>query len=371
MLEHKRNPLPDQPGISRRKVLAGLVAGSAIVGVGIRSAVRLLTYLSPLASHDTPFVDSLAWSPDGRHIASTSSLGEAAEVWNAATGQTLLTYDQGKFVHMNWVDWSPDGTRLASASPLFEESGIYVWDATTGRTLISHATIFSSSSLPGIKSGPVIWSPDSTRLASVSQDMKTRLIEIEIWDAITGKTLHTHPAEPTIDIFPGLPGTISPMAWSPDGTRLASAGNDDGSVQIWKATTGGQIVTYRGHQKIVYSVAWSPDGQRVVSGANDATAQVWEAATGERLLTYPEHQAGVLAVAWSPDGKHIVSGGGDGKAHVWNAATGETLLAYSGHLPEAVANYDPVAVFAVAWSPDGLRIASAGSRSVQVWRPGF
>ena len=64
--------------------------------------------------------------------------------------------------------------------------------------------------------------------------------------------------------------------WSPNGNRIAS-GSSDGTVQVWDATTGQHIFTYRGHSGSVNTVAWSPDGTRIASGGNNETVQVWQA----------------------------------------------------------------------------------------------
>ncbi len=73
----------------------------------------------------------------------------------------------------------------------------------------------------------------------------------------------------------GILATVYAVAWSSDGQRIASGGNDD-TVQVWDATDGGNVYTYQGHSNIVRSVAWSPDGQRIASGSYDKTVQVWE-----------------------------------------------------------------------------------------------
>jgi len=66
------------------------------------------------------------------------------------------------------------------------------------------------------------------------------------------------------------------VAWSPDGKRIASGG-DDSTIQMWDAATGSTIFTYHGHTNLVWAVAWSPDGKHIVSGSEDYTAQVWQA----------------------------------------------------------------------------------------------
>jgi len=156
------------------------------------------------------------------------------------------------------------------------------------------------------------------------------------------------------------------VAWSPDGTRIASASND-GTVQVWDAANGGHVYTYRGHTGRVNAVAWSPDGKRLASGSADFTVQVWDAANGGHVYTYRGHADAVLGVAWSPDNKRIVSGGGnvdngrgDTIAQVWDAANGGHVYTYRGHsLP----------IWTVAWSPDGTRLASGSwDKTVQVWQ---
>ena len=193
----------------------------------------------------------------------------------------------------------------------------------------------------------IAWSPDGTCIASGSGD-KT----VQVWNTFTGDQIFT---------YCGHSDAVNSVAWSPDGTRIASASSDS-TVQVWDATTGQNVLTYNGHTKGVYAVAWSPDGKRIASGGDDNKVRIWEAITGEPIYTYRNHSGWVHAVAWSPDGAHIASGSDDNKVQVKDATTKFSLSikgAYRGHSHW---------VRALAWSPDGLHIASGSEdNTVRMW----
>ena len=193
----------------------------------------------------------------------------------------------------------------------------------------------------------VAWSPDGSRIASGGND-KT----VQIWEAATGKLLLTYKGHR------GWLSLIRAVAWSPDGNRIASGGMDK-TVQVWEAATGGGLHTYQVRTNHIWALAWSPDGSKIASGGADSTVQVWEVSTGKLLFTFKDHMHYVHSLAWSPDGSRIASGSSDGTVQVWEITTGKLLVIYRGHTSW---------VYSVAWSSDGNRIASGSDdKTVQVW----
>ena len=180
----------------------------------------------------------------------------------------------------------------------------------------------------------VAFSPDGTRLATASWDSTAR-----IWNARTGQFLLE---------FKGHTRELSSVAFSPDGTRLATA-SYDGTARLWDARTGQFLLESKGHTGFVYGVAFSPDGTRLATAGNNA-ARLWDARTGRFLLEFAGHTDVVYGVAFSPDGKRLATASADRTARLWDARTGQFLFACQGHT-------GPVS--SVAFSPDGTRLATA------------
>ena len=349
-------------GVSRRAVIIGLVGLVGLATIGGDLTLLALTQGSQSLQGSPNFrdphllytyrghsseVDAVAWSPDGKRIAS-GSRDTTVQVWDASTGSNVLTYTGHSFYgvnaiyDVNAVVWSPDGKHIASGG---DDKTVQVWDAITGKKVLTYTG-------HSYRVRAVAWSPDGKRIASGRDDGT-----VQVWNAAGGDSVATTGAN--VFTYWGHSDRVDAVVWSPDGKRIAS-GSDDSTVQVWDATTGGNVLTYKGHSNGVDAVAWSPDGKRIASGSYDGTVQVWDATTGGNVFTYTSHAYAVNAVAWSPDGKYIASGDGDNTVQVWDAITGKKVLTYRGH---------SAWVNAVIWSPYGGWIASGGAdNTVQVWK---
>ncbi|GAB4472456.1 MAG: hypothetical protein Kow00124_10530 [Anaerolineae bacterium] len=144
------------------------------------------------------------------------------------------------------------------------------------------------------------------------------------------------------------------LAFSPDGTRLATAAAN-GAITIWDVNSGRQLQTLLGHTRDVIDVAYSSDGARLVSASTDGTVRLWDAETGEQIATLEGQTQLVSRVAFSPEGDLIASVGEDQLLNVWDAETLQPL------------SYSPITatvpLIAITFSPDGSLIAAGGGRS--------
>jgi WD40 repeat protein/serine/threonine protein kinase len=189
----------------------------------------------------------------------------------------------------------------------------------------------------------VAWSPDEKLLAAAS------CLGVYIYDAKTLQEVH----------FTETATCVTNVAFSPDGTKLAS-GSNDMSVKLWDMRDYKLLQTLSGHTESITSVAFSPDGTKLASASFDKTVKLWDVMTGQFLRTLSGDSDLVFDAAFSPDGDTIASASQGQSIRIWNVATGRLLHTLQGQNSTG-------AYLSVAFSPNGQILASSLGDTVQLW----
>ena len=136
-------------------------------------------------------------------------------------------------------------------------------------------------------------------------------------------------------------GNMYKTAVSPDGERIAGAGSI--GLVVWNVQTGLVEAVLQGHTRRLLSLAWSPDGSKIASGSADRTVKIWDAGSFGLISTLEGHTDQVFGVSWSPDGTKIVSSGAsrDPTLRIWAVDDGTLLTTIDAHT---------AAIRSVAWS---------------------
>ncbi|MBE3561498.1 MAG: PD40 domain-containing protein [Ktedonobacteraceae bacterium] len=218
----------------------------------------------------TAAVKAVAWSPDGKLIASGDLYGNIS-IWRTASGETTLRYT-GHSGRITALAWSPDGRFIASSSA----SG--AWSALAGRR------------------------------ADYS---------VHVWHADSGKLLcqytqHTAP--------------VTALCWSPDGKQIASTG-DDMTVRVWQPQTGNITTTHQSHRRPLASLAWSPDGKPIISSVVPSVPHAimthgtqQEYSQSCQVFQFGEN-CGAFSISWSPDEQTLALALSDGRKNTFQIST--------------------------------------------------
>ncbi|MEV4009050.1 PQQ-binding-like beta-propeller repeat protein [Nonomuraea angiospora] len=297
----------------------------------------------PITTGDTRPITSMALSPDGSTIAAARQ--KDVLLWNLATrkrtGRPLAarTVLSGRL-----MAFSPDGKVLATG----EYSGrIRLWDVTTGEqigpALPGHPPTNETGGRAWLRE--VAFSPDGTTLASTGSDGTLRL-----WNTRSHQQIGQSPQV----------GDVAPLAFSPDGTILA-AGTPGGVIRLWDPATGWEKgVPLRGHTDNIDALVFNPQGTMLASMGWDGTIRFWDLRTRSQLGQPMVVQTDEDLLAFSPDGRLLVSTGASRAIRLWDVATRRQIgRPLTGH---------DKAISGVAFTPDGRTLVSAGSdATIRFW----
>jgi WD40 repeat protein len=322
--------------------LPGAIAGLlALQASNSASAISERPELILQAGHSYK-ADAMAFSPDGRHIA-TGGADTAIKIWDSATGRVLRTLG-GHAGGVKAVAFSPDGQRLASGG---NDGRIKLWELATGNEV---------DVLTG-QANALAFSRDGRWLALGGADFKVRL-----WNLATRESQQ----------FDGHYRLVLALAFSPDGNYLASGGADS-TINLWDLTKKGskkkdekqiEPIPLAGHTGWVRSLAFSPDGKTLVSCGSDKTVRLWKIPKGKLDRTIRRQSAPLLTAAFIAGGAEAIVCGEDRTIERFDVATGALLQTIPGRASaDANLNKYETAVF----SADGRWLAAnAGGRTSEL-----
>lgn len=193
-------------------------------------------------------------------------------------------------------------------------------------------------------------------LASGGADKK-----IILWSMPDGKPLHTLDAG----------HVVRALAMSPDGKRLAAAG-DGPAIRLWEVATGKETAQLTGHTDWIVSLAFHPEGKQLASGGYDGLVRLWDLAEAKKTAEFaakpppaantpPGPPNVVWSLAFSPDGKLLAVGGSEAQVHLCNPGDGKIVRTLAGHTSS---------VTGLAFHPNGNVLVSVSKdRTVRLWDP--
>ncbi len=279
---------------------------------------------------------TVAFNKAGTLIAGGCDRGRV-RVWDAETGAELFDL-KAHMGEVKTVVFSPDGQRIVSGGL---DKTVKVWDAHTGTALLE---------LKGFKGGvtSLSFNADGTRLV-----IGTRGEDLKPGErAKPGEVLVLDARLPSpVPELKGYKDWTQCLSFSPDGTRLATAGLP--TVKVWDARTRTALGELKGHKEWANCLSFSPDGTRIITADADGLSGVvkaWDVKSGTVVLELKQFQGRLTSVAYSLDGARIVTVSQTGAVQVWDAKTGEEVQ--SEPIPSTVSTE--------RISPDG-RIFARGS----------
>ncbi len=294
-----------------------------------------------LFAEHTGHVNALAFSQDGRLLASGGSNNPTIQVWDMETKSQLSTIELNH--SLNWLtNLSFYGQTLIGNN----SREMFYWNVESS-TILSKTKLDETDDL-------VVFSQDGSNFAAADRGGGIRL-----WDTRTSSqyaTLDGHQG--------GIYREIFSLAFSPDKTTLAS-GSEDKTVKLWDTQSHKSIATLSGHEAWITSVAFSEDGKTLASGDGGSEIRLWNLETLKEIVSISGHKSTINALVFAPVetprySRCLASGSADGSIRFWNAKNGEAIATFAiGHKKW---------IKAVAFSENDTSLVSAAfDGAVDVW----
>ena len=255
-----------------------------------------VTHCRKMGGH-TDWVQNIIHLPGRKYIITCSQDG-SLRLWDLESGTQIGNdwRDEGSKAGVLTIALSPNGKIVASGN---SDRTVRLWDVETGR-VIARWSEHTGSVLS------VCWSPDGRRTVSGSRDGTAR-----VWDVESGKTV----------LGPIMTGhrTVYVVAYSPDGTKIATGGDKENSVKIWDSMSGELLASTNKQPESVWSMAWTSDGKRLVYGGNIRSIRIFDTVTWQEIATL--NHENISTIALSPNNRLLASASWDRTAHLWNLET--------------------------------------------------
>ncbi len=318
-----------------------------------------------LAGHNGEAVFDIAFSPDGRVLASGGHDGRV-RIWEAATGAELMAF-AGHEDRVFGVAFSPDGSVVASSG---NDGTVRLWEIPPdgGFRSVELAVV---GSLGDSILNDVAFSPNGMSLLVAGRDIRAADYSVlKLWQIVPSEgaeasivvSLATRLRTNTAAIalageLAGQENSVISVAFSPDGQMVAGGGYDE-AVRLWQVIDTAPAAAWAEHEDWIATVAYHPAGLLLASGDHAGAILLQDAFSGEVERSLSAGSP-VWSLAFNPSGTVLAAACGDGLIRLWHVETGDLLAAVEAHTAP---------VRSVAFSPDGGLLASAGDDGrVRLW----